>query len=529
MPNIRQLDSPVDSLKTTDMGATAFKQAGQRIGAFYDEIGKNIGSAIATTGGEVAKYVEHREVSAGAKDAASMFDTLTQQWNDTAKNADPNDPTVAAKFRDEVLEPELEKFSGRFATEGGQRYAERQVESLRSHMFQKTASDMATLAGQSVVANLDSMTNRLTNSVHADPSGLKAALDVVDGSVPDMVRSNPNINATVAGKIQTEVAQNIKEKIAKAAFVGAVRNNPDAGLALAKQPEYSKYINATDMKALETEARSVQRNNMVWSKWQESEAKRQRQEASDNKENDYLLKLYDSEKPTLGRKDIINDDTLSRQAKARLVNILERETKPATAARASAQNYVDTLRDIRENKITDRGQITDRMIKGDYTRADYQQALKDFDETKTPTGESLAKDRTEFFKRYAPAIDPALTSDMVGVSGLMPGRQSALGSQKMYEAEKAARRVEEDLRKQGKDPHLAYDPSSPEFFGKQLPKYRASLQESAAYQAEISKADRKAAAPDFKPPTSWQWSESRKQYRDPATMKVYDQNGKEVP
>src|SRR6185437_6196173 len=96
-----------------------------------DQEGRMFGSAVEAAGNVAVDYAQHQEISHGAAAYAGLNDALTQTWNDTVKTADPNDPNVAAKFREQVLEPQLEKFGQSFLTEGGQKWAEARVDALR--------------------------------------------------------------------------------------------------------------------------------------------------------------------------------------------------------------------------------------------------------------------------------------------------------------------------------------------------------------------------------------------------------------
>src|SRR5216684_6368571 len=108
------------------------------------------------------------KISEGAASFAKLQDSLTQQWNATAKNADPNDPTVADDFRSKVVEPALETFKGQFNTENSQKFAEQKADSLRQHLFEKTAADQSTLAGIAVRKNISDSTTSMSNTAITD-------------------------------------------------------------------------------------------------------------------------------------------------------------------------------------------------------------------------------------------------------------------------------------------------------------------------------------------------------------------------
>src|SRR4030095_6795283 len=101
----------------------------------------------------------------------------------------PNNTSVAGKFNAEVLAPALEKFSGAFNTEGGQRWAEGHVDSLRQHMFQRGAADMSTLAGDAVATNIRRMSNAWSNTARRDPSSTDYLMRNAESSIDGVIGS----------------------------------------------------------------------------------------------------------------------------------------------------------------------------------------------------------------------------------------------------------------------------------------------------------------------------------------------------
>ncbi len=124
-----------------------------------------------------------------------------------------------------------------------------------------------------------------------------------------------------------------------------------------------------------------------------------------------------------------------------------------------------------------KARLTDPGKPGSQTERDFNTVRTEIAAIKTPDGEALGKDRNEFFKHYAASIDGAM--DLSG--------HSALGSQKVYEAQMDARRQEAALKQKGINPHELYDPASPNFFGKSLSKYHVSLQDAMNYQTQLGK------------------------------------------
>ena len=489
-------------------------------------------NAITDAGRVAVDFATNREINRGAAEAATTLSTLDQEWNDTIKKADPNDPSVAAKFREERVEPVLEQLKGGFFTEGGQKFAEARVEQFRNHFVSKTSSDMATMAGIAVRQNITTMTNQYSNMAISDPTSVKTSLAAVEASVNHMVDSSPTLTGPEAARVKAEVLQASQEAIVKAAALGAINANPEAGLKQFSGPEYSKYLSGADLKAMEQQAKYVQRAERVDESYRRTIEKQQKRDKSDAVENDYLGKLYSGDPVEAGKvntKAIATNPDLSREARERMIGIVERQTKAETPTRVSSQTFVGLLREMRTQgadmdavmtKAWD-ARLKDPGTEGSLSERDFNQFRQEVIARKTPEGEALEKDRGQFFKNYAASI--------VG-----RGYDPVMGSPKLYQAEQDARRFEADMRKQGKDPHLLYDPSSEYFIGKpgMLQKWQGSMQGDLATRAETPAAPAKPV--DNGPPAnlrgiaSLSYSASRKMWRDDTTGQLYDATGKEI-
>jgi hypothetical protein len=271
MPNIKEYEAPALGLQPSDRGAASFAQVGRRAGAFYSQAagsiagaGARLGSGIASVGDAAVSYLDHREISAGTAKSAELFDSLTQSWNETAQKADPNDPSVAAKWREEVLNPALDKFQEGFNTEKSQTWSLHRVDQIREHMFHKTAADMSTLAGAAVSNNIKETANTYSNTAVNDPSSVKSLLDHVDHDIEGILSSSPNIKGTDAAKARIEIAQKTKEAIVRAGAFGAIQKADDPEAEAARwAKKYPTYINGQEALQLGKAAKTQARSNTI--------------------------------------------------------------------------------------------------------------------------------------------------------------------------------------------------------------------------------------------------------------------------
>ena len=258
MPNIRQYENKVN-LTPDDRASRAQAYAANTIRATLSEAGREIGSGIATLGETYVKMRATQEISQGLATAAEIQDNTTTSWDVTLKNADPNDPAVADRWRNEQLDPILNAWVSTFTTEPGKKWAEQHAASLRQHFFEKSAADQAALAGAAAVQNLQSLTNGLSNSVLQDPTSLNLALGTTDSALEAILGANPNINATTSTKVRSELREQIRKTLTQSAFIGMARANPEAAMQALQDGFGGQDLDATERNRLFGFAEDIKR------------------------------------------------------------------------------------------------------------------------------------------------------------------------------------------------------------------------------------------------------------------------------
>lgn len=502
MPNIHTYDAPEGlGLRPTETGITAAAAAARRVQGEYNEAaaakmdtGQRFGKDIQEAGDVAVKYIDHQQISHGANALAGLVDAKTKQWNDIVKNADPNDPTVGPKFLQDSLEPDLEKFKSGFITEAGQKWAEGHVDQLRQHMYAKTSADMATMAGQAAQLNHKQTVNSLASAVYKDPSSLDFALKTLDGATEGVVGSSPNLTGTAAATVKTSLLQSGKEAIIKSAVMGMIEKNPNVDLDKI-QKKYGEYITGPEIKtfakAAQAQAKTITLQNKQIEVYQRQIDERNAHAAANKIMEDYVEIDNVTGRPTIKpgffqkALDLAKmpnaPDGLARtwlQWGEHQQNLKDETVRDNQPLRKDLLSRIDD-----PNKPTSEIEIRKAEANREITRATSQELLNLQKAIKErPEGEAIVRNRNEFFKRYAPTIDPEIEL----------GIHSELGSQKMYQAEMDARRMESDMRKKGLDPNLVYDPTSEYFFGKpgNIVKYRVSMQDKLNYKKDIAAAEK---------------------------------------
>lgn len=255
MPNISEYEAPQNlDLRPSETGIEATARAAQRINMYGSQeaqdlqrTGEQIGRGIGQIGEAVDQYVTHQQISAGGKHGTEASAGIEQQWNNLLKSPgfDPNDPSTAAKFREEVVEPALEDFQKGFTTPHSEQWAQEFSEHFRQHMQTKTDADMSTQAGIAVRTNAVETINNLSTTTFNDPSSLNFAKDALAHTLQGKVSTSPNISAEDAAKVTQDLTLKGEESLVKSAIQGAIMKGGN-WQSIANDPKNEPYINAAE-------------------------------------------------------------------------------------------------------------------------------------------------------------------------------------------------------------------------------------------------------------------------------------------
>lgn len=467
MPTIRVPEIEQLRITPNDRAGNAEVTAARRISQNFNEagaatelFGQKLGGAVASAGEAYVKFQEHKEISQGAAVYAQMLAGKTSEWNKAAREADPNDPTVALRFVEQSLNPALDKFRDAFRTEGGRKWAESRVDSLRNHMTELTAADMSRMAGSAAARNVDQMVNALSVTVKEDPSALRMSMETLRTSIDALATTNPNLRGPQAMQFKQEVTQKGMELLVKAAVFGAIQTNPDAGMKLAEDPELAPYLNGMEVKQFEAYARQQVRMANAEQRAQQMWEKQQKQDLSDET-SVAIIKDLTSEKPTITRQklnELYDAGKLTPQGYKNMGLYLERLTKEETPARISQQTWQEMVPRIfaeegDPTKITSIDAIMKELP--NLTKSDFNDLVDKLQAARNPLGQKLGRAMEDFFNGYKASITKSTL-------GLVDGE----GDKRFYAFRKEIESKVERTKASGLDPHVLFDPSHPEFVGR---------------------------------------------------------------
>lgn len=493
MPKIVEYVNPIEGVRPTETGVEAFAAAGRRAGAFYNQVadtkgtvgatmGRNLDSAINDAGRVAVDFASHQEISHGAAAYAGLNDKLTQEWNKRAQAADPNDPTIATKFREEVLAPELEKFGQSFLTDKGRDWAQSRAAASTNHFFEKTTADMMQKASDAAIVNAKQLENHLTNTALQDPSSVQHLLETAESSVSAVVSSNPNIKGVTASKLQSQLLEKMRESIVRSGAIGAIQSSRDPEATAAEWGRrYPDYINGAELKQFGQMAKQVQRLDRAQANMNRVEQDRQAKTSFNTAANQL-------EADTIGD----NGERMIPPDYAARVKALSRHPGAAQEP-GRVKTMIDNLDTLRERMakgipaITDPhvletlnsslavgpgdpnflspAQLSQMNAKGQLSDHDYSKYMKYLEASeKDPARRLVDRD----FKTFLDAMKPSITTDSV-----LNTKGDPVGMQRYGQFSLHARQILDDIyAKQGiEGVRKALDENSPTYLGKLLPHY----------------------------------------------------------
>ena len=266
MATIREYNAPAQAefqgFRPTSMGDDALVQGARRVGALNNEAGTAIAGGVSTlarTGAQITDdYYSRQEATQFGKDSIAVMDSIASQWNTARNTADPNDPNVAQKFNEEVLNPALESFGQHYISSTGQDLAQQFKMSFARTMAQTQRADAMTAAGVAVHNNIVDMTNTSADLLTRNPGMLEAVNATNAQAIEGYISKNPNLSSEKVAQIR-EMLPTMRRSNTLAAFDAKARANPAGALADLKAGFGKDDLTQADRETLENHANNYQK------------------------------------------------------------------------------------------------------------------------------------------------------------------------------------------------------------------------------------------------------------------------------
>lgn len=299
MPNITEYNVPTGlDITPTDRASTTARESGTTKNIFLREAGQALGTSISHVGGQIGQELDRHAaaqwISHGATTYSSLHADLTQQWNEVASKADPNDTSIAQGFKEKILGPSIEKFQQAFegAPDKAQQWALTRADEMRQHFFTKMTADMGTRAAVAVHKNINDLERNYSVTATNDPSTLSHIVDTIDTDVKALV-DRPNLSASDAAKIAGDIVPKLKQRIAQSAFDGMAQRNPDEALKALDHGDFNQYADGVTQAQWRKYAETQKKIQVADEKRDALEARQQQKEDSADLSEKYRTQMYD--------------------------------------------------------------------------------------------------------------------------------------------------------------------------------------------------------------------------------------------
>jgi hypothetical protein len=436
------------SRPTASYAVSPYARGAQQIA----EAGAGFGHAIEDVGGAAYKAAERQRMLTQATMASAYINGRLLTTRDRFKN-DPDYATLPQRWQDEAGAI-VEKGLSLVSNDGLQ---ERVGQEVTAPLLQENAAIQHQAfrgATEANAANREAYLQHLVRHTTLDPN------DALTTSATDAYHAT--IDDAVSRKFLTPQDAAAEKRRAALALCAAHydvmgRQDPERAISELQSPDcphpVAQFLPTETKDALIAHAKDNQQAQQIDAQRRAFLQARQAQRASDGAEGTILKDLV-GDNPTVTASDIVNNGTLTPDARQRMAGVAARAIQPeppAQMSNAAAVNLIDRIRrpDGDAEKIGDIAPIVAAYNAGDVNKADLHFAIKQLDETRTPEGELLARRKQDLFSRPDPRVD--------GDPPAEDAQADLAAKLRRYDLERQIDQAIDRYRSDGKNPNKLFD------------------------------------------------------------------------
>lgn len=447
MPKINDYSAPEISAQTgniQDFGA--LRQPGE-----MGRVVQTLGNQTAQFGDALYRRKEQEEVSDLNAKFADAREKWTQDIQDQTQNGTIDTQNMDAKYQDFIG-----KMDTGISTNAGKNYFTKQAARLRGHVLSSSMRAQAHVAGAKAENDWRQALGSNSAALMNDPTQFK---DVYDSSLEA-------IDAQVSsGAMPDAVAEKFKRltgaDLAQNTVRGWSKLSPDIAQKKLDAGEFDEYITGDTKQQLYNQIHAQRLANTADSARATKVDEQARKLKSESWKGDHMDDFVNH---TLSAQDVMDSPDLNSSEKLRWINMVNANARKDTLTKPEAYNDFSrrlALPDGDPNKITDSGTLEDAVSKGVITASDFKK-LDSF-RKKTSSGALMNDNRSRLLR--------SATGSLVKKDPLM-GLQDPEGEYNMMQYTNALHDKEEEFKKEKKPVGSLYDPNSPDYFGKEINKYK---------------------------------------------------------
>ena len=495
MPNIVEYNAPqgLTHLEPSNVGTESWALAGRRIGVGYNEMGREIGGAIAHVGGQVGEQIDRHEafsqISAGSPQLAAASANMTDDLNAAMKNADPNDTSIGQGFMEKSFEPFAQHFLGQFSNDQAKAWAADSINRLRGHYTNVISADNVSRAGAAAQSNWSSFVNVTAGSLERDPTAWATQMALLEHTATGYAASS-SVSSEESEKLRGPLLQEGQQRITESAVRGMMLANPAAGIAALNSGKYDKYLAPAQQQELQQFGLQATRAQGITQRMAEQDVVRQQKIKDLAAENSYYTQIGGGtySKAALVQK-VLRDQDLSPEGRERVLSMFNKTSQMVEAPVNDARTY-SNLRDLGD-KLTQR-QVAEANADGKLDEAHY----RDLSDLARANAEDPQKREDQH------ALTTMLTGFKPTIIAKVFGTEAAATQASRYaQFQQTIQERFDEGRTKGLTRQQMLDPMSPQYIAKDAQRWTTTSKEDM----ELSRA-RGAVTLPVRPAAQQKWT-----------------------
>lgn len=423
-----------------------------------------LGEGVQDLGGAIYKREEQRETANLHKQMAQLQQEYSSKWQETIRNADPADTTVAQSFMED-FKTKIDKLQDGITTQGARRYYDESSVRLNLHFAGTAEAGQAELAGIHAKNAYVESENAFSTALVTDPSAFDANLQQNDAYIDQVV-------APAIGKANAETLKiQGRNKLAESAVKGWINVRPEHAIQELNDGRWDSFLTGDQKQVLIGTAEQHINAKRIEGERQRAEMKRRKEESQTAIANDFIARMHKGE---LSAKDIIESDLdpTGENSKKMFLGWLETASDPSKKIKTDASVMVSLFQRIHlpdgdPNKITREAELNKFFGKG-LDSTSLNQLRSEIQGKKTTEG-SIEDTMKQNVLKMAQA--------KLVKKNAMTGMEDPVGLENYQRFLSYFLHEYSQQRQSGKGYKELLDPDSKEYLGRQVWNYQRSQQQ----------------------------------------------------
>jgi hypothetical protein len=412
-----------------------------------------LGEGVEKLGDGVYKAAENSELSS----LHATFSEKEFEYRKYIKEAHQDGTLDMEEFLEDY-NTTMEGIREGISTKAGQDFFTRQMAEQRKALALSAFDYQADLAGQKARQDQEVAINNLSGALVVDPTDLEGTISRYASGVE---------NLTEQGLPRAEVDKILmagKTQLTTAAVKGWIDLNVDYAEQQLKQGKFDNYLNGEQKAALLGDVAAKRRAVEVEAERRKKLQQEEREAQQKKTQNEFLAKAVQGK---LSADEILksNLEAFGSGSKNQFIDMLEAQSKQAlkTDPGTFRELYKRIhLPDGDPDKLLDENELNEYLIAGKLNMESLNDLREEIHGSHTEEGKALAAAKKQVFDQ----ADAALVQ-----ANPLAGIKDPIGEQQMLKFRALVRQKEKELIKQGKSPHVLFDPSSQEYVGKHISQF----------------------------------------------------------